>query len=121
MKVEDTLTMKHFPLVVQTDCRNMDRIYPLKQRQVSDIIQIAKSFPVIKKVIVFGSSITPKCHIGSDLDLCVEADTDDGMTIFELQKKIGEVCNWNCDIVMYANLGERLKKIIQSEGVVVYE
>ena len=121
MRVEDTLTMKNFPVVVNTECRNINRVYPLKQKQVAEIYLRARNFDIIRKIIVFGSSVTPKCTIRSDLDLCVDADVSDGMKVYEMQKVFGEVCDWNCDIVMYSNMGNSLRDTVQKEGVVIYE
>ena len=121
MSVEDTLTMKRFPVTVAGDCKNLDRIYPLKQRQVAEIYNRAKNFGKIRRIIVFGSSVTPKCHIDSDLDLCIDADTTDGLSVFQMQKAIGEACDWRCDIVMYPDIGNTLRETIHREGVVIYE
>lgn len=121
MRVEDTLTMRRFPVTVKTDCKNIDRIYPLKQRQVSEICSRAGQFDIVRKIYVFGSSVTPKCTIDSDLDLCVDADVTDGLKVFEMQKAFGEACGWNCDIVMYENIGSALRETVKGEGVVVYE
>ena len=74
-----------------------------------------------RKIYIFGSSVTGRCNIDSDLDICIDADTSDGIKIYHMQKEVGEICDWNCDIVMYSNIGERLKKTIQEEGVVIYE
>lgn len=121
MQVKDTLKIKDFPVVVRTDCKNIHRIYPLKQRTVAKIYEVALNHKVIRKIYIFGSSVTGRCNIDSDLDICIDADTSDGMKIYHMQKEVGEICDWNCDIVMYSNIGERLKKTIQEEGVVIYE
>lgn len=121
MNAQDTLFLKHFPIVVKSECKELGRIYPLKQKEAAEIYEIAAQFPFVKRVFVFGSSTTGRCHIDSDLDICIDADTDDGMQIFQLQKAIGDLCNWNCDIVMYSNIGNRLKDTIKREGVILYE
>lgn len=121
MIARDTLKITNFPLVVSSGCRNMSRIYPLKQQQVAEIYDEAKKHDIVKKIIVFGSSVTARCHAGSDLDICIDADVSDGMKVYELQKQIGDICGWNCDILMYSNLGSHLKKTINQEGVVIYE
>ena len=121
MQAKDTLKMTVFPVVVNTDCKNIRRIYPLKQRTVARLYEAALNYKVIKKIYVFGSSVTGKCNIDSDLDICIDADVSDGMKIYHMQKEIGDICDWNCDILMYSNIGERLKKTIQEEGVVIYE
>mgnify|MGYP002621796224 FL=1 len=121
MNAKDTLNLKQFPCVVVSDCRNIRHIYPLKQNQVARIYDIVRKNDIVHRVIIFGSSITGKCHIDSDLDICIDANVTDGMKIYELQKQIGEICDWNCDILMYSNLGSTLKDKVDQEGVVIYE
>ncbi len=121
IRAEETVALQRFPVVVKTDCKNIDRIYPLKQKQVSEICSLASRFPAVRKIVVFGSSVTPKCNIDSDLDLCIDADISDGLKIYEIQNAIGKICDWNCDIIMFSNMGNTLRETIQREGVVVYE
>ena len=121
MTAKETVNMRTFPVVVDTKCKTISRIYPLKQAEVASIYDAVQGFDIVKKVYVFGSSTTGRCHVGSDLDICIEADTSDGMKVFDLQKEIGDICNWNCDIVMYGSIGNRLKNTVQQEGVIIYE
>ena len=121
MNVDDTLTLKRFPVILETDCKNIDRVYPLKQKQISEIAKRAGLFPIVRKITVFGSSVTAKCNIDSDLDLCIEADMSDGLKIFEMQKAFGEACDWKIDIVMYSDIGKALRETVLREGVVIYE
>ncbi len=121
MEVKDTLNLKCFPIVVETDCKNIYRVYPLKQKIVARLFSIAPKYEEIRKIYIFGSSVTGRCNIDSDLDVCIDADVSDGMRIFEMQKEIGDACNWNCDILMYSNIGTALKETIHKEGVVIYE
>lgn len=121
MVAKDTLTMNRFPKVVLSDCHNLRRIYPLKQKQVAQIYDKVKDNSIVRRAIIFGSSVTGRCHTGSDLDICIDADVSDGMKVYELQRQIGEICNWNCDILMYSNLGSRMKNTVEREGVVIYE
>lgn len=121
MNTYDTLKMKSFPVVVDSDCETINRIYPLKQRIVDELHKKAADFDIVKKIYIFGSSVTPRCHIDSDIDICIDADTSDGIKVFELQKTVGDICDWNCDILMYSNIGSILKETIDKEGVVIYE
>lgn len=50
MNVDDTLTLRRFPVTVETDCKNIDRIYPLKQKQISEIVKRAGLFPIVRKL-----------------------------------------------------------------------
>lgn len=121
MRVEDTLKMQRFPVTVKTKCKNISRVYPLKQKQVAEIFDRASGFDIIRRIFVFGSSVTSKCNIDSDLDLCIDADTSDGMKVYEMQRAFGEACAWNCDILMYSNIGKTLRDTVQKEGVIIYE
>ena len=121
MNTFDTLYLKHFPVVVDSDCMNISRVYPLKQRIVDELHKKAEDFDIVKRIYIFGSSVTPRCNIDSDIDICIDADTSDGMKVFELQKAVGDICDWNCDILMYSNIGSVLKDTIDKEGVVIYE
>lgn len=121
MEVKDTLNLTSFPIIVKTDCKNIYRIYPLKQKAVAKLHDIAIEYKEIKTVYIFGSSVTSKCNIDSDLDICIDADVSDGMKIYDMQKRMGDVCEWNCDILMYSNLGNKMKDTIHKEGVVIYE
>lgn len=121
MKVKDTLNLTVFPIVVQTDCKNIYRVYPLKQKIAAKLYNIGKQYPEIRRIYIFGSSVTDKCNIHSDIDICIDADVSDGLQIYNIQKNMGDACDWNCDIVMYNSLGTRLKNTIQKEGVVIYE
>ena len=93
----------------------------MKQKQVAAIYDRARDFDIIRKIIIFGSSVTAKCNIDSDLDMCIDADTSNGLKVYEMQKAFGEVCDWNCDILMYQNIGPKLRDTVQREGVVIYE
>ena len=121
MTARDTLSLRQFPIVVHSECKNISHIYPLKQNAVAKVYSVASASDIVKKVYIFGSSVTGKCHIGSDLDICIDADVSDGKKVYDLQKDIGEICNWNCDILMFSNMGNKLKETVQKEGVVIYE
>lgn len=121
MVAKDTVALKQFPVVVSSECPNICNIHPLKQEQVSLIFRQVASNEIVRRLIVFGSAVTGKCHVGSDLDICIDADVSDGIKVYELQKKIGEICNWNCDILIYSCIGNRLRNTIDAEGVVVFE
>lgn len=60
--------------VVSEQFRNASRIFPTQQRDVYEIIRRYSSDINVKKLIVFGSSITSACNPWSDIDLYVEMD-----------------------------------------------
>lgn len=53
---------------------DMRRVHPWQQRYISEVYNLAKDIPTIKKLVLFGSSITPFCTMHSDLDIAFEGD-----------------------------------------------
>ncbi len=121
MNVEKMKKTENFPVTVNTTCKNINKVYPLKQKIAAAIYDAAPKYAEIKKIYIFGSSVTSKCNIDSDIDICIDADVSDGMCIFNIQSEIGQICDWNCDILMYSNIGSRLRDTINNEGVIIYE
>lgn len=52
--------------VVYDDYMNANLIFPTQQRDVYHIIKICRQDPNIKKVVIFGSSVTSACNPWSD-------------------------------------------------------
>ena len=70
----------------------------------------------------FGSSVTKECQNDSDIDICfdITCDTKD-LRLFNLRASINQVCDYNCDFLVYSHIGNELKNEIDEKGVVVYE
>ena len=60
------MTKHSFPVIVNTSCKNIDRIFPSKHQIVADICKIAPQYKEIKRLYIFGSSVTPDCNKDSD-------------------------------------------------------
>ena len=65
------------------------------------------------KIIVFGSSVTSKCHAGSDVDFYVEVKED--------KRIITDYLDFLYDLWTNYTVDENMKKEIFKKGVVVYE
>lgn len=55
---------------------NQDKIFPSAQPTVAQIIKNAEKYPEIKRIIVFGSSVTSSFSPMSDVDIYVEQNPD---------------------------------------------
>ncbi|MBO6178725.1 MAG: nucleotidyltransferase domain-containing protein [Selenomonadaceae bacterium] len=95
--------------------RNIEQISPQKQRDVVKMIEICSQDENIKKIIIFGSSVTDNCKNESDIDIYYEFKTVPRKypTIKSHSAVFDKWDNFNVD--------ENLKKEIYSTGVVVYE
>ena len=93
---------------------NCQYIYPIQQNKVKSLLEdITDGINQIKRVIVFGSSVTEFCHAGSDVDIYVETDNNGAL--------IKQDHPFEYDLWTNHTADERLKKEILSKGVVVYE
>ena len=94
---------------------NVSMIHPLKQKQVFQLIDHLKTNNNVNKIIIFGSSVTNKCHTGSDLDFYIDLNKD---------TKLDELFSRFLDNYDYWNnftVDERLLNEIKKKGVTVYE
>jgi len=92
---------------------NCDRVYPIQQRKVAQLLAVLKASPSVKKVILFGSSITNHCHIASDVDVYAEMD--------ENSNPITQSFDFEFDFWNNYTVDNRLRTEIESKGVVIYE
>lgn len=109
-----------FPIIPNIKNINIAKyIYPLKQRQVDNIINNIPDS--VQKVVVFGSSHTWHCNIDSDIDIAVSVHgnpTDKAL----VRTIISKQCNDECDVVFLDEIQENERIIGEiKKGVVIYE
>lgn len=63
-----------FKVTISDPFLNCEKIYPIQQLRVLSLINNLKKDKAIKKIIIFGSSVTSSCHIDSDLDVYIELE-----------------------------------------------
>lgn len=101
---------------------NLNSINSIKRPIVEDICNIVKESGIVKRLFVFGSSVTNECSEDSDIDLCLDTDyADANVNLIRLYQKIGKACDFDCDILKYNKLGAGLKSEVDRKGVVVYD
>lgn len=91
---------------------NCERVYPLQQRKVRQLLDALRGSDTVKSVTVFGSSVTQRCHQGSDLDVYLELADGDA--------EINVAFDFPCDLWTNRTANERLKREIEQKGVRVY-
>jgi predicted nucleotidyltransferase len=74
--VDSILSRDTFPIIEQCkkrpDLPILQKVHPLKQRMVSQLIDCARECPSVARIYVFGSSITHNCGVDSDIDLYIQ-------------------------------------------------
>lgn len=91
---------------------NCERIYPIQQRKVRELLDDVTQIPAVRRVVIFGSSVTQRCHQGSDVDVYVEMSED----VNPVQK----YHDFPYDLWTNYTADDRLKAEIEERGVVVY-
>lgn len=105
--------MAKFNVVINEPFKNCEHIYPIQQRKVKEFIEYLKENKNVKSIIIFGSSVTTACHIGSDVDIYV--------TLSKKEKIINKYFDFLYDLWTNFSADENLKKEIFKKGVIVYE
>lgn len=92
---------------------NVTKIFPTQQRDVATILNNWSKNATVKKVVVFGSSVTSACNPWSDIDIYVELDKDEVIRAPKVGVPVDVFTNFEVDTRLYNE--------IERTGVVVYE
>lgn len=98
------------------------QVYPVKQKYIQALLEYSAIEPGIRKIILFGSSITMRCRVESDIDVMVWLDDAcDDAERDKISGKIGLILD-NAD-VLFPNWFEESSAIWNDiyKGVTVYE
>lgn len=93
--------------------KNIEYIHPIQQKNIEDILEALKQHDSVKKVVVFGSSVTYKCNYDSDIDIYVELSKDENVKSYNIETPVDFWTNFNVSPAMLEE--------IKNKGVVVYD
>lgn len=93
---------------------NCEKIYPIQQKKVRRMLDELLPNKNIEKIIIFGSSVTDRCHIDSDIDIYVKLKEKE-------EKLIKRYIPFIFDLWTNYTVDERLEKEIIKKGIIVYE
>lgn len=111
--------MRIFPKVTDGD-EVLKYVFPTKQRDVQKAISIAREDERIRRLIVFGSAVTVKCGMTSDIDLAIDADISED-EFLEIARKFYSGIPSEIDLVQYNRIkSDLLKNEIDNKGVELY-
>lgn len=100
---------------VSSPYKNVEKIHPLKQHIVEELIAHCKAhYPSITRIIIFGSSVTSRCNPWSDLDIYLEG-VERGEGFIPPQNDAYDI--WYASDLTPEN---SLSSEIKTKGVVVY-
>ncbi|MBR4473534.1 MAG: hypothetical protein IKS55_07835 [Oscillospiraceae bacterium] len=118
-----------FNTVVQKDAfLQANKIHPIKQKIVKEIVDSARLDPEVRKIIIFGSATRYDCDMTSDLDICIDWASpcydEDGVLLpftANMRKAISGATKGMADVVNYSELGNTIVEEAVKNGVTVYE
>lgn len=93
--------------------KNAGMIFPTQQRDVNLIVNTLSMDGSVRKIVVFGSSVTSACNPWSDIDLYVELSAEKNIRAPRVEVPVDLWTNYDVD--------ERLLAEIEENGVVVWE
>lgn len=102
---------------VKTPYRNVEKIFPLKQHAVEELVEYAAKLPSVKRVTIFGSSVESRCNPWSDVDVFIEGSNFDEFIDFTPE----QLQDYDILFDYQVPVTERVYKDIKSKGVIVYE
>ena len=128
LNARKSATWKFNKVVGEDSFSNVNRIHPIKQRIVKDIVDAACSDDAVRKIIIFGSSTRYDCDVTSDLDICIDwysncYDSEGVLMPFtgNMRKVISHASKGRADVVNYGYLNDTMLEDAVKKGVVVYE
>ena len=110
----------HFRNIYHSDVLTIDRIHPLQQKIVINIIEKISNLG-ITKIVVIGSSLNLRCNPWSDLDIVLYGHLD-GLQRANVEMKILSNVDGKIDMLWMQDI-KNTNRIIEDirRGVVVYE
>lgn len=115
-------------VVSPSSFNSVNRIHPIKQKVVKDIVDVARSDKAVRRIIIFGSSIRYDCDVTSDLDICIDwvencYDEDGILKPFtnNMRKAISLITKGHADVVNFDYLDGTVVEDGVKEGITVYE
>ena len=105
---------KEWRVCIQDPSENCEKIYPIQQKKVKQMINNIKEDSNVEKIVVFGSSVQDTCHMGSDVDFYIVLKQDQKITF-------KETLSFMYDIWTNYTVDSRMYEEITKKGVTVYE
>lgn len=104
-----------FPVMEGVTFRNANRVHPLMQGRVEQLIYELGRDENIRRVVLFGSSLEFRCSSYSDIDLYIEK--------YDPEKRLANLPELDCETDIITNLppDNRLYQEIEKTGLLLFE
>ncbi len=109
-----------FPVVTSGD-DTIKYVFPTKQRAAQKAIDLAKEDERIKRLIVFGSAVTMRCGMISDIDIAIDAPDISEDEFMKMARGFYREIDSEVNVIHYNDIHNKLLlKEIDEKGVNIY-
>lgn len=106
--------LRKWNICIDRPFKNCSFVYPIQQRKVRALIDELSKNENVLLIVIFGSSVSERCHIDSDVDVYVRLQHE--------QHNLIPCCfDFAYDLWTNFTVDDRLKEEIRKGGVWVYE
>ena len=99
------------------------KLFGLPPYVMAKICKIFREYRAIKKVVLYGSRAMGNYRVGSDIDLCIEANDLELTQLLSIENQIDELLlPWKVDLVLKHKIDHPdLLEHIKSVGIEIYQ
>ncbi len=109
-----------FPVVISGD-DTIKCVFPTKQKAAQEAIDLAKKDGRIRRLIVFGSAVTMRCGMTSDLDIAIDAPGISEDDFLKIVRVFSLGIDSEVDVILYNGIRNTLLlQEIDEKGVTIY-
>ncbi|MBQ7474844.1 MAG: nucleotidyltransferase domain-containing protein [Clostridia bacterium] len=109
-----------FPTVTVGDDA-IKHVFPTKQKAAQKAIDLAKEDERIKRLIVFGSAVTMRCGMMSDIDIAIDAPDISEDEFMKMARGFYRGIDSEVDVIHYNGIHSTLlREEIDKKGVDIY-
>ena len=113
--MRDMKDMWDFPVMEGVFFEKANRVHPLMQARVENLIHQISKDPNVKRVVLFGSSLEFHCNSNSDIDLYIEK--------YKKDKKLQPLSDVGCEVDIITDLPLHSARYceIEKTGLLLFE
>ena len=107
--------------------KNINKINKIMRDKVKKIVKFIHNenqklnYPLIYKILIFGSSTRKDCTEESDIDICLYTNyKENSIELLRVGGYIQQVADINCDVFFEYLVNQNFLKKIEKDGVIVY-
>lgn len=108
-----TTEHRKWKICIDNPFMNCEYVHPLQQKRVAELVEHLKNDNNVNAIVIFGSSVTSRCHTESDVDIYCD--------ITEKKRVINKYLDFPYDLFTNISISNEFLSEIMNTGVMVYQ